>query len=185
LTSYAIKKVRLKKVLDVTPVGNDIRRRYVAESSNHHVAVYAQINAAGKEKRWDGVIVSLLEAYQRISESKRSEAYKKHRRGIPIIQRSIPGAVDLQFRFSLMGGDTVELHRNCDHAKDVCKPEIYRVRTIAASGQLSLAKITDARMKKDIIAAGDWWQPRVDALRKLGCRKVVIELKGVRGYAND
>jgi CRISPR-associated endonuclease Csn1 len=184
-SSIPIKKVRLKKVLDVTPVGNDIRRRYVAESSNHHVAVYAQINAAGKEKRWDGVIVSLLEAYQRISESKRSEAYKKHRRGIPIIQRSIPGAVDLQFRFSLMGGDTVELHRNCDHAKDVCKPEIYRVRTIAASGQLSLAKITDARMKKDIIAAGDWWQPRVDALRKLGCRKVVIDLKGVRRYAND
>jgi CRISPR-associated endonuclease Csn1 len=180
-----IKKVRMKKVLDVTPVGNETRRRYVAESSNHHIAVYAQLDAAGKEKRWDGVIVSLLEAYQRISEAKRSEAYKKHRRSIPIIQRSIPGAEDLQFKFSLMGGDTVELHRTCNHAKEICNPEIYRIRTIAASGQLSLARITDARMKKEIIAAGDWWQPRVDGLRKLDCRKVLVDLQGRRRYAND
>jgi len=180
-----IKKVRLKKVLDVTPVGNETRRRYVAESSNHHIAVYAQLDAAGKEKRWDGVIVSLLEAYQRISEAKRSEAYKKYRRSILIVQRSIPGAEDLQFKFSLMGGDTVELHRTCNHEKEICNPEIYRIRTIAASGQLSLARITDARMKKEIIAAGDWWQPRVDALRKLGCRKVVVDLQGRRRYAND
>jgi CRISPR-associated endonuclease Csn1 len=180
-----IKKVRLKKVLDVTPVGNETRRRYVAESSNHHIAVYSQIDATGKEKRWDGVIVSLLEAYQRISEAKHSEAYKKHRRSIPIIQRSIPGAEDLQFRFSLMGGDTVELHRNCNHANEVCKPDIYRVRTIAANGQLSLVKITDARMKKDIQAAKEWWSPTADTLRKLGCRKVVIDLQGRRRYAND
>jgi CRISPR-associated endonuclease Csn1 len=180
-----IKKVRLKKVLDVTPVGNETRRRYVAESSNHHVAVYAQVDATGKEKRWDGVIVSLLEAYQRISEAKRSEAYKKHRRSIPIIQRKLPGAEDLQFKFSLMGGDTVELHRNCDHANEVCKPDIYRVRTIAANGQLSLVKITDARMKKDIQAAKEWWSPTADTLRKLGCRKVVIDLQGRRRYAND
>jgi CRISPR-associated endonuclease Csn1 len=180
-----IKKVRLKKVLDVTPVGNETRRRYVAESSNHHVAVYAQLDAAGKEKRWDGVIVSLLEAYQRISEAKRSETYKKHRRCIPIIQRSIAGAEDLQFKFSLMGGDTVELHRTCDHTSEVCKPGIYRIRTIAANGQLSLVKITDARMKKDIQAAKEWWSPTADTLRKLGCRKVVVDLQGRRRFAND
>jgi CRISPR-associated endonuclease Csn1 len=183
--SIPIKKVRLKKVLDVTPVGNETRRRYVAESSNHHVAIYAQLDATGKEKRWDGVIVSLLEAYQRISEAKRSEAYKKHRRGASIIQRKLPGAEDLQFKFSLMGGDTVELHRNCDHASEICTPDIYRVRTIAANGQLSLVKITDARMKKDIQAAKEWWSPTADTLRKLGCRKVVIDLKGIRRYAND
>jgi hypothetical protein len=79
----------------------------------------------------------------------------------------------------------VELHRNCDHTNEVCKPDIYRVRTIAASGQLSLVKITDARMKKDILAAGEWWQPGVDALRKLDCRKVVVDLHGRRRYAND
>jgi PP-loop superfamily ATP-utilizing enzyme len=84
-----------------------------------------------------------------------------------------------------MGGDTVELHRNCDHANEVCKPDIYRVRTIAANGQLSLVKITDARMKKDIQAAKEWWSPTADTLRKLGCRKVVIDLQGRRRYAND
>jgi len=180
-----IKKVRLKKVLDVTPVGNDTRRRYVAESSNHHIAIYSQVDAHGKEKRWEGVIVSLLEAYQRVSAAKRTEAYKQRRRVTPIIQRSLPGAEDHQFRFSLMGGDTVELHRACDHAASICAPDTYRIRTIAASGQLSLVKITDARMKKDIIATKDWWQPGVDALRKLGCRKVVIDLQGRKRYAND
>ena len=180
-----IKKVRLKKVLDVTPVGNETRRRYVAESSNHHVAVFAQLDAAGKEKRWDGVIVSLLEAYQRISEAKRSETTKKHQPSNPIIQRKLPGTEDLQFKFSLMGGDTVELHRHCDHANEACKPDIYRVRTIAANGQLSLVKIADARMKKDIQAAKEWWSPTADTLRKLDCRKIVVDLQGRRRYAND
>ena len=180
-----IKKVRLKKVLDVTPIGNDTKRRYVAESSNHHIAVYAQLDAHGKEKRWEGVIVSLLEAYQRGSAAKRTEAYKKHHRVTPLIHRTLAGAEDHQFKFSIMGGDTVELHRTCDHAISVCTPEIYRIRTIAANGQISLVKITDARMKKDIQAAKEWWSPTADTLRKLDCRKVVVDLQGRRRYAHD
>jgi len=179
-----IKKVRLKKILDVTPIGNDTRRRYVAENSNHHIAIYAQLDPNGNEKRWDGVIVSLLEAYRRRTAAKRNNSYKFHR-VMPLIQRTLPGAEEHLFKFSLMGGDTVELHRGCDHGKSVCVPDIYRIRTIAASGQLSLVKINDARMKKEIIAAKDWWQPTVDALRKLGCRKVVIDLQGRKRYAND
>ncbi len=180
-----IKKVRMKKVLDVTPVGNDTRRRYVAESSNHHIAVYAQLDVAGKEKRWDGVIVSLLEAYQRISEAKRSEAYKKHRRSIPIVQRKLAEAEDLQFKFSLMGGDTIETQKDYNERGKLYRAGIYRVRTIAANGQVSLVRIEDARMKKIIKDAKEWWSPGVDALRKLDCRKVVVDLLGKVHPAND
>jgi CRISPR-associated endonuclease Csn1 len=184
-STIPIKKVRLKKVLDVTPIGNDTRRRYVAESSNHHIAIYVQLDAHGKEKRWEGVIVSLLEAYGRSSAAKRTEAYKRRHHIAPLIHRTLPGAEDLQFKFSLMGGDTVELHRKCDHAASACTPEFYRIRTIAANGQISLVRITDARMKKDIQAAKDWWSPTADTLRKLDCRKIVVDLLGRRRYAND
>ena len=84
-----------------------------------------------------------------------------------------------------MSGDTVELHRACKHTESLCTPEIYRIRTIASNGQISVVKITDARMKKDIQAAKDWWSPTADTLRKLGCRKVVIDLQGRKRYAND
>jgi CRISPR-associated endonuclease Csn1 len=183
--SIPIKKVRLKKVLNVKPIGNDIKRRYVAESCNHHIALYSQMDAHGKEKRWEGIIISLMEAYRRSSAAKRTETYKKYHRVTSLVDRTPSGVENSQFKFSLMGGDTVELHRACNHIASVCIPDIYRIRTIAANGQVSLVKITDARMKKDIKAAGDWWSPSVDTLRKLDCRKVVVDLLGRVHPAND
>ncbi|HWE84221.1 MAG TPA: type II CRISPR RNA-guided endonuclease Cas9 [Terracidiphilus sp.] len=180
-----IKKVRMKKVLDVTPIGHGVTQRYVAESSNHHIAIYAQLDEHGKEKCWDGIIVSLLEAYDRLSEIKRSEAYRQHHRTASLVQRVLPDEPHQLFKFSLMGGDIVELHRHCDHFNNLCSPHLYRVRTIATNGQLSLVRITDARMKKEIQAAKDWWSPTADSLRKFSCRKVVVDLQGQRRYAND
>ncbi len=84
-----------------------------------------------------------------------------------------------------MGGDTVELHRMCDHVAGICDPEIYRVRTIAASGQISMVKISDGRMKKEILEAKEWWSPSVNSLRQLECRKVMIDFLGRKRYAND
>jgi hypothetical protein len=180
-----IKKVRIRKVLDVTAIGKGVTRRYVAESNNHHVAIYVQFDAHGKEKRWDGVIVSLLEAAERSAAAQRTDVYRLHHRLTPLVQRVLPDGPGHQFKFSLMGGDTVELHRSCKHAEDICTPDIYRIRTIAANGQISLVKITDARMKKDIQAAKEWWSPTADTLRKLGCRKVVVDLLGKAHSAND
>jgi hypothetical protein len=59
------------------------------------------------------------------------------------------------------------------------------VRTIATNGQIALAKVTDARLIKEIKEAGDWWSPRADALRKLSGRKVVIDVLGRVHPAND
>jgi len=167
-----IKRVRMQKVLEVTPIAAGDRERFVAVSNSHHTAIFALVQEE-REVEWEGIPVSLYEAMER-KRKKQSVIDKRH-----------PDGPAWQFKFSLMGGDTIELHRACNHAGDVCKPEIYRVRTIAGNGQLSLVKITDARMIKDIKSAGDWWSPRADALRKLDCRKVVVDTLGKVHTAND
>lgn len=161
-----VKRVRIKKTLAVEPIAKDDRTRYVALSNNHHVTFFALLDERGKETRWDSVAVSLFEAMER------------KRKGQPIIQTCYAGIGDWQFKFSLMGGDTVLLHKDCDHAANLCKPSVWRLRTIAASGQLSLVMINDARLKGDIQKAKVWWQPRADALRKLVAAKVVIDSLG-------
>ena len=180
-----IRKVRLKKVLKVTPIGDEAKRRYVAESSNHHVAIYAQLDAQGKEKRWEGIIVSLLEAYERKSIANRSEAYRNHHRITPIILKNLPDAQNQPFKFSLMGGDTVKTEIDYDERGKLYAAGIYRVRTITANGQVSLLKINDSRMKKEIKDAKEWWSPSIDTLRKLNARKVVVDLLGRVHPAND
>jgi hypothetical protein len=39
-------------------------------------------------------------------------------------------------------------------------------------------RVNDARLIKAVKDAGDWWSPRVDALRKLDATKVVIDSLG-------
>ncbi len=172
-----IKRVRLRKTLNVTPIGAGPRQRHVAIANNHHVAIFARLDERGREKRWESIPVSLFEAMER------------KRRKLPIVQRSYPEAAsegaEWVFRFSLMGGDTVELHRGCDHAREICRPEIYRLRSIASGGPLSLVRVNDARLKKDIKDVKEWWSPGADALRKMDCRKVVVDLLGTVRPARD
>jgi CRISPR-associated endonuclease Csn1 len=167
-----IKRVRIQKVLDVTPIAGNERKRYVAVANSHHTAIFALMKN-GREVRWEGLPVSLYEAMQR------------KRRKEPVIQRKHPDGPAWQFKFSLMNGDTVELHRDCDHKNGKCVPDMYRVRTIAGNGQLCLVKVNDARIIKAIKESKEWWSPRADALRKLGCRKVVVDLLGKVHTAND
>jgi hypothetical protein len=150
----------------VETIAKDERTRYVALSSNHHVAIFALLDERGREARWDSLAISLYEAMER------------KRNGQPLIQTSYPEAGDYLFKFSLMGGDTLLLHKDCDHKKDICNPTVWRLRTIATNGQLALVRINDARLKTDIQKAGDWWAPRVDALRKLDAVKVIIDSLG-------
>jgi CRISPR-associated endonuclease Csn1 len=161
-----IKRVRIKKTLVVEAIAKDDRTRYVALSNNHHVAFFALLDERGRETRWDSVPVSLFEAMER------------KRKALPLIQTTYPKVGDWQFKFSLMGGDTLLLHRDCDHAAGKCIPSAWRLRTIAANGQLSLVRINDARLKADIKKAKDWWSPMADRLRELNAAKVVIDSLG-------
>jgi hypothetical protein len=168
-----IRKVRIRKVLNVFAVGKGERERFVMPSSNHHVEVFARLDAHGKEISWDGIAVSLLEAAER------------RRCGKPIVAHVYPDSEDYLFKFSLMGGDIVELHRNCKHEDGKCSPDLYRLRTIAANGQLSFVRINDARLKDEIKKAKEWWSPMSGGLRKLSCRKVVVDVLGRLHPAND
>jgi CRISPR-associated endonuclease Csn1 len=161
-----VKRVRIKKALSVETIGKDERTRHVALSSNHHVAIFAMLDKRGIEKRWKSIIVSLFEAMDR------------KRKGQPIVQTSYPEAGDYVFKFSLMGGDTVLLHKDCDHNQNPCNPSVWRLRSIAANGQLSLVRINDARPKSEIIKAKEWWSPIEDTLRELDAVKVVIDSLG-------
>ena len=167
-----IKRVRIKKSLGVETIGKGNRTRNVALSSNHHVAIFALLDERGKEKRWESVIISLFDAMER------KEAIKQQRTSLPLILKSYPEAGDYIFKFSLMGGDTVLLHKDCDHKNDLCNPTVWRLRTIASNGQLALVRINDARLKADIQKAKEWWAPMQDALRGLDAAKVVIDSLG-------
>lgn len=161
-----IKRVRIMKSLGVETIGKGVRQRNVAIASNHHVAIFAQLDEHGREKRWDSLIVSLFDAMER------------KRKKLPLIQKKYQEAGDYAFKFSLMGGDTVLLHKDCDHEKNICKPSVWRVRSILSNGPISLVRSTDARLKKDILSAKEWWSPGPDALRKLGATKVMVDSLG-------
>jgi len=171
--SVPIKRVRIRKTLDVETIAKGQRTRHVALSNNHHVAIFARIDENGKERRWEPLIVSLYEAMER------------KRKGLPIVQKSYPEAGNYIFKFSLMGGDTLLLHRECNHEKDICKASVWRLRTIGSNGQLSIVKITDARLKTEIQKAKEWWSPTSDTLRKLEAAKMVIDSLGRLHGAND
>jgi len=164
--SIPIKRVRLKKALAVETIGNGARTRNVALSSNHHVAIYALMDQNVKEKEWESEAVSLFEAMER------------KRKNQPLVQSDGCSSDDRVFKFSLMGGDTVLMHRECNHTNNVCIPSVWRLRTIASNGQLSFVRVNDARLKAEIQKAKEWWSPRVDALRKLHAVKVLVDSLG-------
>jgi hypothetical protein len=161
-----IKRVRIKKALSVETIAKGERTRHVALSSNHHVAVFALLDERGKEKRWDSEIVPLLSAMER----KRQQQ--------PIIQTRFQGLPEAVFKFSLMWGDTLLLHKDCEHGKGTCKPSFWRVRSIWEQGTLTLVRINDARLLSEIRAAKDWLLPSSDTLRRLDAVKVVIDSLG-------
>ncbi len=161
-----IKKVRIRKALETTPVGKGARERWVSLANNHHIEIFAELDAKGNEKNWEGIVVSLYEAMER------------NRKKQPIVSRTYAAAENYAFKFSLMGGDIVDLKGNG-------KSGLYRVRTIATNGQVSLVRVADARLKDEIKKSGEWWSPMPNGLRSYGCQKVVVDMLGRVHCAND
>jgi hypothetical protein len=158
--------VRIKKALGVETIAKGERKRHVALSSNHHVAIFALLDERGREKRWESEIVSLFAAMER----KRQQQ--------PVIQTRLAAVPEAGFKFSLMWGDTMLLHKDCDHGKNICKPSFWRVRSIWESGTLTLVRMNDARLLNEIRAAKECLLPSPDTLRKFDAVKVVIDSLG-------
>ncbi|MGA9062162.1 MAG: type II CRISPR RNA-guided endonuclease Cas9 [Terracidiphilus sp.] len=161
-----IKRVRIRKALSVETIAAGERARHVALASNHHVAIFALLDERGRERRWEYEIVSLFDAMDR------------KRRKQPIVQSMLPGVPEAHFKFSLMWGDTLLLHKGCEHAKGLCVPSFWRVRSIWEQGTLTLVRINDARLLNEIRTAKDWLLPSADTLRRLDAVKVVIDSLG-------
>ncbi len=143
--------------------------RRVLPGSNHHVEILAQLDEQGNEIAWEGVVVSMFEAYRR------------KRAGQPIVQRDHgPG---YRFKFSLCQGDTVECS---DRNKRRC---LFVVRTFSreARGYVSveMARINNAQKKDEIKKAKAWLKASPDVLRKSGARKLHVSPIGEVSEAHD
>lgn len=172
--SRPIKRVRVRKLLRVRGIGSDHRLRYVALERKHHVSVFAaEESESEKEVRWFFRPVSLFEATER------------KRKRMPIVEKIDHEHPEAKFKFSLMRGDTVEVHRRCCHELDSCRPEFFALHTIQANGQLGLVNINNGQTWRQNIATKQWLLVRAEGLRKLGCRKVTIDIMGKIHPAHD
>jgi len=86
------------KIKNTVSVGSKGAPRHIAPGSNHHMAVVAVLNEKGEEIKWEGHVVTRLEAIQRKSRKE------------PVIQQiwgDTEKSLKRVFKFSLRSGDTI------------------------------------------------------------------------------
>lgn len=159
-----IRRARIRTNTNIIEIAEGPRRRWVAPGLNHHMEIVAVLDKNGQPKKWEGHLVSRFEAVQR------------KRRGEPIYQRDFGEA--RRFLFSLAPGEMIEVE------SDKFGPGPFIIRTI--SGQRpEFVRHSDARLKKDIRQAGEWYSPTVNSLMREGCRKLRVDCLGKVDPAND
>jgi CRISPR-associated endonuclease Csn1 len=163
-----IKRVRIKKAVPTFPVGEGKAARHVTSESNHHLEIFAELDEEGNEVEWDGVVVSMAEAYRRKKE------------GLPIVQRDF--GANRRFKFSLAPGEVIE-------STDAAGSKLMVVRSVSrfTTGRIEvgLVPISDARKKAEIVKAGAFVRPGPNTLRQLHARKVVVSPLGEVSEAHD
>ncbi len=173
-----IHKVRLKLTRDVIPIGSGPKERHVWTRGNSHIEIFEVLDKDGNVKKWEGRVVTLLDAYQR----------RKHKQ--PIVNRHWDET--RRFKFSLTQGDIVEL--DVDLGNGQTARELYLVRgvTFLAGGLVQCSHILDARKKKEIPMKPSeqekiriFKNPVVNSLNRLNCRKVSVSPLGEVYPAND
>lgn len=162
-----IHKARIRKTVAVIPLGKSKSPRYAAPGSNHHMEIFAVIDKEGKEEKWEGVTVSLIDAAQRV------------RMKQPVVQRD--HGPNTKFKFSLAGGEYLELDDDQGGRR--------LVRGTVISGKIVEFRLhTDARpitlLRKTKGGRAGLSMP-VNSLRKAKARKVVVDPLGNILPAND
>ncbi|HOX40459.1 MAG TPA: type II CRISPR RNA-guided endonuclease Cas9 [Candidatus Brocadiia bacterium] len=162
-----IKSVRVRVSANPRPIGSGADTRYVKPGSNHHVEIVETTDKRGR-KKWEGFVVTSLDAMTRLRNKE------------PIVKKDHGPGKD--FVFSLAGGETIQ-HDTDDG------PQLFRIRTVSQTNKgyprIDYVRINDARLKKEIMASGDWFIGFFESLRELNCRKVVILPTGEIRTAND
>jgi CRISPR-associated endonuclease Csn1 len=163
-----IRKVRLNLSRNTFQVGTGPRTRHVENKENHHIEIVEVEDKKGN-KKWEGYIVSMMEAKQRLAH------------GAPVVKRD--HGEGKRFVFSLSGGESIELTN-----KDTGNREMFRIRTITSQGrhaQVFYVRLNDARLKADILKTGGFFSGLMEPLHKLDCRKVIVTPFGKVRRAND
>jgi len=159
-----IRKARIRLHKSVASIGSMGSERHVAPGTNHHMAIVASLDERGNEVRWEGHVVSLLEATQRYS------------RGEPVVQRD--WGVNRYFKFSLTAGEFLSQEHEG-------KEQLVRVVSVSENDIESVLH-TDARPiteRKKIKGARIRGGP--DKLRQRQACKVSITPLGDVVPAND
>ena len=163
-----VKSIRLRDSVNTTKIGHGPSERNVKPGSNHHMEIVAVLDENGNEIRWEGVVVTLLEAYQR---------RKLHQ---PIVQRDHgPGT---RFKFSLFRNEFL-LKTEPDGSET-----LYRVFKMSKNAQgnvrIGWGIHYDARPANDVTDKTKGNSPSPNPLRGL-VRKVTVDLLGNLHPAND
>ena len=159
-----IKKARIKRKQSTFNVGEDDAPRYVVGGNTHHMEIIAVLDEEGHEVKWKGRVVSMYHAYER------------KKLNIPVVDRTVEE--NEVFKMSISGGDILEMDSGEGR-------RLFVLRIVPESKQISYVSLNDARMKKDIIDAGDWFTKMPGTLRTVNARKVTITPLGEIRNAND
>jgi CRISPR-associated endonuclease Csn1 len=164
-----IKRVRINKAVPTFPLGDGKAARHVTSESNHHLEIFAELDEEGNEVEWDGVVVSMAEAYRRKKE------------GLPIVQRDF--GAKRRFKFSLGQGEAVE----CDDKRSGRSVFVFRKVTQFTKGgiQIGFAPHNDARKAREIQVSRDWLWATPNTLGERHARKVVVSPLGEVSSAGD
>lgn len=177
-----IRSVRIHVNDKPKPVGKGVRVRFVSsgQGTNHHCVVYADLDEKGNQIRWKHLVVTRLEAYERMAAAQRARRAKADSssptpKSLKIVQRDLGDGK--RFLFSLMADDCLELD------DEEGKRAIYRVAKISA-GEIQLWE--HWRAKPDNSQRTVWNEIRTaDSLRRRGARKVVVLPTGAVHPCND
>lgn len=171
----AIKKARFWKSVKTIRIGGNSRRevsteRFVAPGSNHHIEVYAVLDpVSGEEIKWNGELVTLIEAYRRVRDNE------------PVVRHDF--GPNTRFKFSLSKGEAFKINGSND---------IYIVRSISqektGAPRLDSTKNTDTRSPGEVKNTENnqlRLRPFTTGLLKMGFVKIRIDVLGEVSPAND
>jgi CRISPR-associated endonuclease Csn1 len=168
-----IHTVRIRVSVAPEMIGGGAYTRRVKLGSNHHVEILEVKDRRGNP-HWEGHVVTTKEALRRL------------KAGEPLVRRDY--GEGKEFLFSLARGEIIELNAEQDKKGKTAAEGLYVIRTVTLSGgypRVDFAAVSDARMKGDVLAAGDWGWASMARLEKRGCRKVVVTPLGEVRWAND
>lgn len=164
-----IRRARITKAVPTFAIGSGMSLRHVASESNHHIEIFAELDAKQNEVEWDGTVVSLAEASRRKTN------------GEPIVRREY--GENQRFKFSLAPSETVE----CADKNGGRGLFVVRKMSHLSSGQIQigLAPVADARKAKEMQTSRAWLWVNPDTLRTRTPRKVLIAPLGEVSEAHD